>query len=66
VAESFGKGSIKAQLKSADKSGAKLALIIGQKEALDGTVILRDLRVGSQEVVPREKVITWIKKALKK
>ena len=65
VAESFGKGSIKAQLRSADKSGADLALIIGQKEALDNTVIVRDMNVGSQEVVPQDRIIERVKKLIK-
>ncbi|MBD3238368.1 MAG: histidine--tRNA ligase [Candidatus Moranbacteria bacterium] len=64
--ESFGRDSIKAQLKAADRSGAKFALIIGQKEALDQTVIVRNMEVGSQEIVPLEKLIKHLKKMLKK
>ena len=66
VLESFGRGSIKSQLKAADRSGAKLAVIIGQKEALDETVIVRDMEVGSQEIIPQAKLMDYIKKILKK
>ncbi|MDP2638550.1 MAG: histidine--tRNA ligase [Candidatus Azambacteria bacterium] len=66
ASESFGRDSIKAQLRVADRAGADLALIIGQKEALDGTVILREMQSGVQEIVPLEKIIDTVKKRLKK
>lgn len=62
--ESFGKDSIKSQLKVADKVGAKYSLILGQKEALDGNVILREMNSGSQETVPIEKIIKTLKNRL--
>ncbi len=65
ITESFGKGSIKSQLKIANKVEAKVALIIGQKEALDNTVIIRDMEVGFQETVAEEKVMEKLKKMLK-
>ncbi|MBD3244693.1 MAG: histidine--tRNA ligase [Candidatus Moranbacteria bacterium] len=64
--ESLGRDSIKAQLKVADKEKARLALIIGQKEALDETVILRDMQIGSQEIIPRDKILKQVKKMLRK
>jgi histidyl-tRNA synthetase len=66
IASSFSRNTIKAQLKTADKLGARFALILGQKEALDKTIIIRDMDSGSQETVPLEKVIKEIKKRLKK
>ena len=51
VGESLGRGSIKSQLRMANKVKAKLALIIGQKEAIDNTVIVRDMKSGMQETV---------------
>ena len=56
-AEAFGKGSLKAQMEIADKQKAKFALILGQKEVLDGTVILRDMDSGAQEIVDVTKVV---------
>ncbi len=41
MAEAFGKNALKAQLEVANKLGVRLTLILGQKEVLDGTVILR-------------------------
>jgi len=65
AAESFSKHSIKSQLKLADKLGAKIALILGQKEALDETIIIRDMKSGMQEIVNFKKVIKELKKRIK-
>lgn len=66
VSESFGKDSIKSQLKVADRLGAKFSLILGQKEALDGTAILREMVSGSQETVSAEKIVKTLKARLAK
>jgi len=66
VAESLGRGSIKSQLKMANKFNVKLSLIIGQKEALDETIIIRDMDSGIQEVVAMEKIVKEVKKRLGK
>lgn len=63
--ESFSKDSLKAQLKAADKEESQLALIIGQKEALDETVIVRDMASGAQEIVRMDKVVAEVKRMLK-
>jgi histidyl-tRNA synthetase len=65
VAESFGRGSLSAQLRHANKLGVELTLIIGQQEALDETVIVKNMITGTQETVAREKAITFVKKSLK-
>jgi histidyl-tRNA synthetase len=65
VGEAFSKPSIKSQLKIADKEGAKIALILGQREALEGSIIIRDMISGVQETVLIEKVINEVKKRLK-
>ena len=66
VIEAIGKNSIKSQLKMADRMMVPVALIFGQKEVLDSTIIIRDMISGVQEVVPLEKIIPQIKKYLKK
>lgn len=66
VCESFGRDSIKAQLRVAERLGADLALIIGQKEALNNTVIVKEMQSGIQEIIPLEKIIDEVKKRLKK
>lgn len=65
VAESFGRGSLKSQLRVADKLGVELTLILGQKEALDQTVIVKNMVSGVQEIVAMEKLIDVVKKKLK-
>lgn len=65
TAESFGRGSLKSQLRVADKLGVEITLIIGQKEALDQTVIVKDMVSGTQETVHYDKLIFAVKKILK-
>lgn len=65
IAESLGKESIKAQLKIADKQGAMLALIFGQKEVFEGSAIVRDLRTGLQENVTLARIVDEIRRRLK-
>lgn len=66
VAESLGRDSLKAQFKMADRLGAKYALILGQKEALEGTIIIRDMVTGRQDTLKLDKVIAEIKKRLQR
>lgn len=63
-ASSLDRDGMQAQLRSADRVGAKWALIIGQKEAIDKTVIFRNMESGMQEVVPQDKVVEELKKRL--
>jgi histidyl-tRNA synthetase len=65
VTEALAKESLGAQLKTADKEGIDLALIIGQKEIYENSVIVRDLKTGLQEAVQNEKLIAEVKKRLK-
>ena len=60
----LGKESLKAQLRSADKMNAKLALIIGQRESIDGTIIVRDMRDGTQETIDAEKMEQFVQEKL--
>ncbi|KKW23378.1 MAG: Histidine-tRNA ligase [Parcubacteria group bacterium GW2011_GWA2_51_12] len=67
AAESMlGHASIKSQLKEANERHSDITLIIGQKEALDETVILRDMRSGIQEVFASERIVDEVKKRLGK
>lgn len=59
------KGSISNQLQAANKIGVKYTLIMGQKEAYDGTVIFKEMLSGNQEIIPVDKVISEIKRKLK-
>lgn len=64
VGEAFGKSSIKSQMEVANRRGAKWAIVVGQKEVLDGTAIIRDMDAGTQEIVDAKKVVQEVKKKL--
>lgn len=66
ASEFIGPGSIKTQLKLAESNKVAIALIIGQKEAREGTVILRDVKSGMQELFTTERIIDEVKKRLGK
>jgi histidyl-tRNA synthetase len=58
VDRSFDGRSPKAQFKAADRSGARLALVVGPDEAAAGTVGVKDLLQGGDQVtVPAEKIV---------
>jgi histidyl-tRNA synthetase len=50
VVANCGGGSFKTQLKRADKSGARFALVIGEDEAARGVVALKDLRADAPQI----------------
>lgn len=58
------KNGISNQLNYAKKLNIQLAILIGQKEVFDQTVLLKDLVSGSQETIPQEKIISILKKRL--
>lgn len=66
VKSSLGRDSIKSQLRIANRYGVKYTLIFGQKEALEGSIIIREMDTGIQETVLLEKVVDEMKKRLKK
>jgi len=66
VAENLCKASLKSQLEMADRLGVQFTLILGQKEIIDGTIMIRDMENGIQEVVDFEKVVPEIRKRLSK
>jgi histidyl-tRNA synthetase len=62
VAHSLSKDSIKSQLKIASKLQTPYALIFGQKESLEKTIIIRDMKTASQETIPLSRLIECLKK----
>lgn len=46
-----GGGSFKSQMKKADKSGARLALILGEQELAANQIVVKDLRIGGDQSV---------------
>jgi len=61
---SFDGRSMKSQFKSADRSGARLALVVGDNELAASTVTLRDLRGGEQETVDRADILEHVQERL--
>jgi histidyl-tRNA synthetase len=57
----IGGGSLKSQLKKADKSGADIGLIIGEDELKTRSVVYKPLRGGDQETLPSEEVVKRLK-----
>jgi histidyl-tRNA synthetase len=65
VDRAFDNRSMKSQMKSADRSGAVVALFIGPKELEEGTVGLRPLRSQEdQRTVPRESIAAELRAQL--
>jgi histidyl-tRNA synthetase len=59
-------GGFKAQFRRADHSGARLALILGDDEAANGTVAIKSLRIAAAEqfTLPQEQVVPYLRTAL--
>lgn len=66
VSQAFHKDSLKKQLELANKMRVKYTIIIGQKEVGDGTIMLRDMQGGVQEVIDFNKTERELKKRLEK
>jgi histidyl-tRNA synthetase len=60
----FERRSMKAQMRSAGRSGARVAVIVGESEVADGSAVVRDLGRGEQETVPRDKVVARVREVL--
>ncbi len=65
IIQSLAKDRLSAQLSIAEKLNIPYTIILGQREALDNTVIIRDMVSHSQETVPIDKLSEYIKKKLK-
>lgn len=66
VAESLGKDSLGSQLSRANKLEVQFSLILGQREALDNSIVIRTMESGKQHTVKLENVVDEIRKKLKK
>jgi histidyl-tRNA synthetase len=54
--------SMKSQMKKAGGSGAAVAVIVGEQEVADGTVVVRDLRTSEQSTAQRGDVVEHVRK----
>ncbi len=57
-------GSLKSQLKRADKLRARLAVIVGENEVKSGSLALKDLASGTQQQVSRDELEAKVRQAL--
>ena len=56
--------SVKAQMRVANKTGAKYVLILGQDEMNKGIIALKNMEIGEQEEIELEKVVEFISSIL--
>lgn len=61
IAQSISKDNLGSQLAMAEKLGMHYAIIFGQKEAMENSVIFRDMTNRSQETVKLAKLLEYIK-----
>jgi len=54
--------SLSAQLRDAEERGVNYTIIVGQKEFVEGTVILRDMNARNQEYVSQDTLIRKLKR----
>jgi histidyl-tRNA synthetase len=66
VKHNLGKTALKVQLELANKYKADYTIILGQKEVQDGTIIIRDMESGIQEIIDQKKLVNNLKKKLDK
>lgn len=53
----YGGRGLKGAMKAADRSGARFALVLGQHELADGSVVVRDLSTGQQQPMRLDTVV---------
>ncbi|WP_312775404.1 histidine--tRNA ligase [Corynebacterium variabile] len=61
---SYGDRGLKGAMKGADRAGARFALVLGEQELADGTVVLRDLSSRDQHEVALQDVIEAVGRAV--
>jgi len=62
IQQSLSKDSIGAQLALAEKNGVPYTIILGQKEAMENTVIVRNMDTRSQDTIKIDKLTEYLKK----
>ncbi|MCH0540573.1 histidine--tRNA ligase [Streptomyces sp. MUM 203J] len=60
----YGGKSMKAGMKNANRSGARFAVIAGERDLAEGVVQLKDMESGGQEAVAMDAVVTLLKDKL--
>ena len=62
VHQALSKDKLTGQIAAAEKMGIPYVIIMGQKEALEGTVVVRHMMSRSQETVKVENLVKYLKK----
>jgi len=65
LAQSLSKDGLGAQLGTVERMQVPFAIILGQKEVIDNTVIVRNMETRSQDTVPLTKLAEYVKTNLK-
>jgi len=63
--ESFHKTSLSSQLQLANKLNVRYTLILGEKEAIEDEIIIREMNSGRQEIVPLAEAVKILKRKVK-
>ena len=58
--EYAGKG-LKGAMKSADRSGARFTVVLGERDLAQGTAVVKEMTTGDQESVPLTDLVTTLK-----
>ncbi len=64
VSQAIGDDTLTTQLEEVEAQKIPYAIIIGQREALDNTIIIRDMATHSQEIIPISKLVNHLNKIL--
>ncbi|GAC68826.1 histidine--tRNA ligase [Gordonia soli] len=60
----YGDRGLKGAMKAADRSGARLALVLGDRELAERTIDVKDLRTGEQQQLPLDTIVDDIRRLL--
>ena len=60
----YGDRGLKGAMKAADRSGARLAIVVGDRDLADGVAQLKDLTTGEQEAVALSELVAAVEKRL--
>lgn len=61
---SYGGKGLKGAMKAADRSGARLAIVVGDRDLESGSAQLKDLVLGEQRSVAWEEIVDEVGKSL--
>jgi histidyl-tRNA synthetase len=60
----LGEGSLKKQMRQANKAGAAYAVLCGDAEMAEGTLVVKDMATGEQRAMPEAEAAAFLRSAL--